>query len=126
MDRAEILQKAEQCVNGQREPDYGSPEDNFETIAKFWNTYIKASKSWVKVLPDLNAKDVAVMMALLKIARIAGGGGSGDSYVDLAGYAACAGEIWSKNEETVMKQPCADNGSTARPPLPGEPDYLMI
>ena len=90
MTRKEILQAADQCVNGQREQDYGSPENNFETIAKFWNTYIKASKSWVKVLPDLNAKDVAVMMALLKIARIAGG----------------------------TKQPCADNGSTARPPLP--------
>ena len=123
MDRAEILQKAEQCVNGQREQDYGSPENNFETIAKFWNTYIKASKSWVKVLPDLNAKDVAVMMALLKIARIAGGGGSGDSYVDLAGYAACAGEIWSKNEETAMKQPHADGSMVQRPPLPGEPGW---
>ena len=119
MTRKEILQAADQCVNGQREQDYGSPENNFETIAKFWNTYIKASKSWVKVLPDLNAKDVAVMMALLKIARIAGGGGSGDSFVDLAGYAACAGEIWYKTEEKAVKQPCADNGSTARPPLPG-------
>ena len=33
------------------------------------------------------------MMALLKIARIATGKKVIDSYVDLAGYAACAGEI---------------------------------
>ena len=123
MNRTEILQKADQCVSGYREQDYGSPEDNFTTIAGFWNTYLRSARG---IEPEISAKDVAVMMALLKIARIAGGGGSGDSYVDLAGYAACAGEIWSKNEETVMKQPCADNGSTARPPLPGEPDYLMI
>ncbi len=32
------------------------------------------------------------MMALLKMARIATGS-SPDSFVDLAGYAACAGEI---------------------------------
>lgn len=32
------------------------------------------------------------MMALLKVARIATGS-STDSFVDLAGYAACAGEI---------------------------------
>lgn len=34
-----------------------------------------------------------MMMALLKIARIRNGRYSADSYVDLAGYAACAGEI---------------------------------
>ena len=34
----------------------------------------------------------AMMMALLKIARIAGGSGTRDSFIDLAGYAACGGE----------------------------------
>ena len=115
MNRTEILQKADQCVSGYREQDYGSPEDNFTTIAGFWNTYLRAARG---IEPEIGAKDVAVMMALLKIARIAGGGGSGDSYVDLAGYAACAGEIWSKNEETTMKQPHADGSMVQRPPLP--------
>lgn len=115
MNRTEILQKADQCVSGYREQDYGSPEDNFTTIAGFWNTYLRSARG---IDPKIGAKDVATMMALLKIARIAGGGGSGDSFVDLAGYAACTGEIWSKHEEKATKQPCADNGSTARPPLP--------
>ena len=39
------------------------------------------------------------MMALLKIARIKTGGGTGDSYVDLAGYAACAYEIAENEKE---------------------------
>lgn len=120
MTRTEILQEADECVNGQREQDYGSPEDNFTTIADFWNTYLRASYDSGF---ELGPKDVAVMMALLKIARIAAGGGSGDSYVDLAGYAACAGEIWSKNEETAMKQPHADGSMVQRPPLPGEPGW---
>ena len=34
-----------------------------------------------------------MMMALMKIARVKSGGGTGDSFVDLAGYAACGGEI---------------------------------
>lgn len=34
-----------------------------------------------------------MMMSLLKIARIKSGGGTGDSFVDLAGYAACGGEL---------------------------------
>ena len=34
-----------------------------------------------------------MMMALLKIARIRSGPSMADSYVDLAGYAACAAEV---------------------------------
>lgn len=37
------------------------------------------------------------MMCLLKIARIKNGGGSGDSFVDLCGYAAIGGELNDKN-----------------------------
>ena len=91
MTRAEILDRAKECVTGKRHEDYGSPEDNFTTIARLWTDYCGYGFS---------AKDVAMMMALLKIARIKGGGGSGDSYVDLAGYAACAGEINSRQEKS--------------------------
>ena len=42
-----------------------------------------------RLLPN----DVAMMMALLKVARIKSGGGTVDSFVDLAGYAACGGEL---------------------------------
>ena len=40
--RAEILEAAKKCVCGDREQDYGSPENNFNTIASLWNTYIIA------------------------------------------------------------------------------------
>ena len=82
--RKEILAKAEQCVNGQREQDYGTPEQNFKIIADLWSAY--------KGVP-FSTVDVAMMMALLKIARIKNGGGTGDSFIDLAGYAACGGEL---------------------------------
>lgn len=84
MTRSEILQKAEQCVCGQREQDYGSPENNFQAIADLWSAYKSV---------DFTATDVAMMMALLKIARIKSGTATEDSFVDLAGYAACGGEI---------------------------------
>lgn len=84
MKRKEVLSLAEQCVNGKREQDYGSPEDNFRTIADMWTVYKGVSFTTV---------DVAMMMSLLKIARIKNGGGTGDSFVDLAGYAACGGEL---------------------------------
>lgn len=91
LTRADILHAAEKCVCGQRETDYGTPEDNFKAIAELWEAYLnKACTRGVNV--RVEAKDIAVMMALLKIARIAAGGGKADSWIDLAGYAACGAE----------------------------------
>ena len=84
MNRPEILDRAKACVWGDREQDYGSPESNFGKIAYFWSTYLGYPVSPV---------DVAAMLALLKIARIASGHAKDDNWVDLAGYAACGGEI---------------------------------
>lgn len=95
MTRKETLEKAIECVCGQRELDYGSPENNFETVGLLWSTYLCAAHPDYTLKLPLNGitpKDVAVMMALLKVARIATGKAE-DSFVDLAGYAACAGEI---------------------------------
>lgn len=90
MKREEILDTAKECVCGKREQDYGTPEDNFGVIAAFWTSYLHRVISPV---------DVAMMMALLKIARIRNGGGTGDSFVDLAGYAACGGELANVNAD---------------------------
>ncbi len=95
MTRAEILKKAEECVCGKRQQDYGNPENNFQVIANLWTDYLIGTGQEVAV----SAKDVAMMMALLKIARIAGNHATEDSFVDLAGYAACGGEIGISDAE---------------------------
>lgn len=92
LTRADILHAAEKCVCGQREQDYGTPEDNFETIAELWKTYLRRACVDEAGGMYIDANDVAMMMALLKIARIARGGGKADSWIDLAGYAACGAE----------------------------------
>ena len=92
LTRADILHAAEKCVCGQRETDYGTPEDNFETIAGLWETYLRRACVDEAGGVYIDATDVAMMMALLKIARIAAGGGKADSWIDLAGYAACGAE----------------------------------
>jgi hypothetical protein len=100
MNRAEILEAARVCVCGEREQDYGKPEDNFSTIGLLWGVYLRAAHPELAKVMGVNridAKDVAAMMALLKVARIATGS-SPDSFVDLAGYAACAGEIATKEK----------------------------
>lgn len=87
MTRRECLETAEHMVDGNRQEDYGTPEDNFTVIAELWSAYLGNKK--------VSALDVSMMMALMKIARIKAGTKE-DSFVDLAGYAACGAEISSK------------------------------
>ena len=95
MDRHGILEAAMTAVTQDRNNTYGEPEDNFNAIADVWNTYIEAK---TKTLVCLEGEDVAAMMSLLKIIRIATGRSKDDNWIDLAGYAACGGEIESKND----------------------------
>jgi hypothetical protein len=97
MTRKEILSAAEQCVCTSRQEEYGPIENNFALIARLWREYLDADK-------PITAHDVAIMMALLKVARIATGTFKEDSYIDLAGYAACAGEIaFRQNDEEAER-----------------------
>lgn len=84
MTRKEILDAAAQCVTKDRQAQYGAPEDNFAGIAKLWTAYKDV---------EFTAHDVGMLLALVKIGRIKSGQAKADNYIDLAGYAACAGEI---------------------------------
>lgn len=84
VSRRDILEQAALCVCTDRDKQYGAPENSFTRIAALWNAYIPLG---------FTAHDVGIMLALLKIGRIASGQTKEDNYVDLAGYAACAGEI---------------------------------
>ena len=101
--RKEILAAAKQCVCGDREQDYGSPEASFAMIAALWEPYIR--EKCVKVAEvdgthcttvDVAPSDIAAMMCLFKLARIITGHGKADNWIDLAGYAACGGELEGK------------------------------
>lgn len=91
MTREEILKEALKCVNGEREQQYGSPEDSFMALAELWTVYLEHGCVEDNGAVLLHPEDVAAMMELLKIARICTGKYKGDNWVDLAGYAACGG-----------------------------------
>lgn len=97
MTRSQILETAHRYVCGDRENDYGSPENNFKTIASLWTSYLYGAGLMENDDPTIwktiTAKDVAAMLALLKIARISSGHAKNDNWIDLAGYAACGGEL---------------------------------
>lgn len=91
--RAEILDAAKKIVTGDREKQYGRPEDNFAVIARFWEVYLSERCVGGGAEVTLNPDDVAMLMALMKVARIMTGTFKGDSYIDACGYLACAAEI---------------------------------
>lgn len=83
--RSQLLDKAKTTITRDRNAEYGGPESSFETIAGYWSHYLQ-----VKLVPT----DVAIMLGLMKIARLqATKGGHQDSWIDLAGYAACGYEV---------------------------------
>lgn len=94
--REALLEMARAIVSGDRDRQYGSPEDSFWAIAHYWTVYLQQ----VGHLPEhreLTAEDTAIMMILLKVARQAGRGKL-DNWVDIAGYAACGAEITAEVE----------------------------
>lgn len=108
MNRLDTLKAAAECVCGSREEDYGSPEDNFRTIASLWNSYLYGAGLMENPTPHvwkgLKPKDVAAMLALLKVARIAGNRPKPDNWIDLAGYAACGAEISARESKRTAKR----------------------
>lgn len=80
-----ILREAEKIIYGDREKTYGSPSKNLSTIAKMWNAYLQSLN---KAPDQLDAQDVAIMMVLLKVARLGNTPGHRDSLVDSCGYMA--------------------------------------
>lgn len=88
--RSSVLNEANKIVNGARNKAYGSAEDNFQNIANLWNGYLDMAK--------ITPVDVANMMALMKIARLKHSPDHRDSWVDIAGYAACGAECGLKQK----------------------------
>lgn len=95
--RREILEESSRLICGDREKDYGSAEDNFGTVGRMWEAYLRAAHPALEFTENgITPVDVAAMLGLLKLARAAGNPKHMDNWVDLAGYAACGGEIAGK------------------------------
>jgi hypothetical protein len=90
--RGRTLITALEIINGERQDSYGNPEDSFKLIGEYWTSYINAAIG----LPEgckLQAREVAEMMVLFKIARMTGQKTTPDNYADAAGYIGIAGDL---------------------------------
>ena len=89
MKTREYLDTAAKIVTGQRQHDYGDKYQNHENIANLWSSYLDY---------NILAHDVAICMLLVKVARLKHRP-TKDCYIDMAGYAAIAGEINDKDKD---------------------------
>jgi hypothetical protein len=90
MKAGELLRLVEKLVEGPRAATHGDKRENHENIAALWSAYLGIS---------ISPFQVALMMVLLKVARTQAGQPNLDDYVDMAGYAAIAGELSPVSEE---------------------------
>lgn len=88
-NREDFLETVRNIVCRDRESSYGEPENNFGSIARFWSAYLDMR---------ITEQDVAVLMMLLKIARLKRTPEHEDSITDIAGYAACLYDVVEVNK----------------------------
>ena len=88
--KEEILAKASDLISNDRNKSHGDAFNNHAEIAEFWNIFLDKK---LNPMASITADDVAIMMILLKISRHTQGEKNNmDNCVDMAGYAAIAGE----------------------------------
>lgn len=85
------LDTAKKAICGDRNLNYGEPEDNFLRIARLWNASMK--NCFGEDAPQFSSWHVALFLGQVKDARLAHTPSHSDSWVDKIGYAACGAEV---------------------------------
>lgn len=88
--KAAIADRAKDIVSGARRSAYGTPEDNFERIARFWQAYFENTG---RADTKITAADVSPLMRLMKEARLCETPDHADSHIDLVGYTLTGAEV---------------------------------
>lgn len=102
--RGELLAEATALVDGDRNAQYGDPNQDFRRTGILWSTYLygvferkmaerglEIDAAVARVMEELvDSWDVGWMQILLKSSRSTVSPGKRDHYADAAGYSACA------------------------------------
>jgi hypothetical protein len=85
LPRQECLEEAARIISGDRDAQYGGPEDNFARIAKIWSVLFER---------EFTSEEVAMALVGVKLARfVSKYGFQPDTWIDIAGYAGCGYEV---------------------------------
>lgn len=97
--KATVLEEAKQLITADRNIAYGDAAVNMKNAAEMVTSYLAQRLRSGK---GITAHDMAIIMVISKISRIACGEFKRDNYVDAAGYLAIAAEI-GYTEQTQEK-----------------------
>ena len=97
MQKSDLLEISKALVTKDRHETHGEARHNFALVA---------AMAWVteSLGLELDATDVAIMMALVKLARAKHNRSNLENWVDGIGYLACGGEI--ATEDPLSDKPC--------------------
>ena len=84
MNKTEVLERGIELITGDREKNYGSTHTNFSRIAALWSVVLDH---------DVDAHQVALCLAQLKVARLIETSSHEDSWCDGVGYLAIGAEL---------------------------------
>jgi hypothetical protein len=84
MRAMDVCRRAIDLIGGDRACQHGDVVAAHTNIAVLWSAYLGT---------PITARDAALMMVLLKVARTKTGTYNPDDYVDAAGYSAIAAEV---------------------------------
>jgi hypothetical protein len=92
--RAATLDEAKRLICGDRNNQYGPPGKDFNRAAQALNSLGFGKESLDgDSLELLDDHDIATIMIVLKLSRIMWSAQKRDSWIDVAGYAACGAEV---------------------------------
>lgn len=80
-------------IVAERDETHGDWHDNMRNTAELWSAYLRRR---------VTARQVAVMLGLMKVSRMACGGPNQDDYDDLVGYAAIAAALDEEEENKAV------------------------
>lgn len=89
MKREELCDLAKHYTTQNRNTSYGEPEQLFKAVADRWSLTLGTT---------VTSHQVVLCMLDLKVERLKNNPQHVDSWVDIAGYAACGAEITTENK----------------------------
>ena len=85
--RSQLLEEASELVSRDRNIDYGPPAEDFARTAG-----ILTALGYRSPAGAVTAPDIAIILMAVKLSRLAETPAKRDTWVDIAGYAACGWE----------------------------------
>lgn len=102
-DTPNLLTIANELTSGDRRAAYDHPSVDFQCTADLWKALLTRAGYGTET-DELPAEMVPVMMAAMKLSRLAGNLNHKDSAIDIAGYMRTLEMVWERADGVVASE----------------------